>query len=267
MKAKYVLYIAMVAVTSAAQQSGGSPATSVLKISPAEARAMLLEKVVPSYPEQATANHIQNNEILDIQIDEMGNVASAKIQSGHPWFAQASLEAVTQWKYRPYLQQGSPVRVESTVLIVYRVAGQQDRAPRFPQGMPASVVSIADAPSPPASPVDASQVEATQVEAPKHVQLDRKLLEDRVINQVQPTYPPIAKAAHIQGDVLLHVVIDKEGRVAQLRAVSGHPILIQAAMDAVKQWSYKPYEVRGEAVGVESTVRVEFRIDGVAKAD
>jgi protein TonB len=56
----------------------------------------------------------------------------------------------------------------------------------------------------------------------------------------------MAKIAHIQGDVVVHVLIDKTGHVANAKATSGHPMLIQAALSAVKQWDYKPFLLNGE---------------------
>jgi len=57
-----------------------------------------------------------------------------------------------------------------------------------------------------------------------------------ILSQTRPLYPPLARQARIQGNVVLHAIIDKEGKVAQLEVVSGHPLLVQAALDAVKQW-------------------------------
>jgi periplasmic protein TonB len=77
---------------------------------------------------------------------------------------------------------------------------------------------------------------------------------------VTPTYPQMARIAHIQGDVILQATISKNGIIENLRAVQGHPILIQAAMDAVKQWKYKPYILNGEPVEVETTIKVQFHM-------
>jgi TonB family protein len=252
MKAKYVLCTMLLstcifAVASAAQQPAGSAATTSVRISPADAAALLIEKVVPPYPEEGLASRIQNNEVLDIEIDEQGNVTGAKVRSGHPFFARTSLAAVRQWKYRPYPVNGSPVRVETTVLIAFRFPGS-DFTPKTPEGLSPSAISSAG-PLP----------EAPRTAEFGKLVLDAKALDSRLANRVEPRYPEMAKVAHIQGDVFLYVLIDKDGHVAKLHAVSGHPILIPAAMDAVKQWTYKPYEVGGDVVEVEGKVKVEFR--------
>jgi protein TonB len=66
--------------------------------------------------------------------------------------------------------------------------------------------------------------------------------------------------AKIQGPVVLQAQIDKEGWVVNLRVSSGHPMLVQSALDAVRTWRYKPYVVNGEPVEVETTVTVNFKL-------
>ena len=86
------------------------------------------------------------------------------------------------------------------------------------------------------------------------------VMEGNLKTKIDPPYPSMAKIAHIQGDVVLQATISKGGTIENLRAVSGHPILIQAAMEAVRQWRYKPYELNNEPVEVETTVTVRFRM-------
>jgi protein TonB len=81
-----------------------------------------------------------------------------------------------------------------------------------------------------------------------------------LIKQVQPIYPKIAVISHTEGTVLLAAVIDTQGKITQLRALRGHPLLIPAAIDAVQQWRYKPYILNGTAVEVETQVSVVFTL-------
>ena len=83
-----------------------------------------------------------------------------------------------------------------------------------------------------------------------------------IITQTRPVYPALARQARIQGNVVLHAIIDKEGKVAQLEVVSGHPLLVQAALDAVKQWRYKPTQLNGDPVEVDTTITVTFTMGG-----
>lgn len=81
-----------------------------------------------------------------------------------------------------------------------------------------------------------------------------------LIKQVQPLYPKIAQVAGVQGTVLLAAVIDTQGRITQLHTLSGHPLLIPAAISAVQQWRYRPYILNGQAVEVETQISVVFSL-------
>ncbi len=83
----------------------------------------------------------------------------------------------------------------------------------------------------------------------------------RLINRVQPTYPPLARQARIQGTVRLHAIIAKDGTVQQLEVLSGHPLLVQSALDAVRQWRYQPTLLNGEPVEVDTTIDVIFSLN------
>jgi len=82
------------------------------------------------------------------------------------------------------------------------------------------------------------------------------------ISKPDPIYPPIAKAAHVQGAVILHAIISKQGTIEQLTIVSGPPMLANAARDAVQRWRYKPYLLNGEPVEVETSITVNFTFGG-----
>jgi protein TonB len=99
-----------------------------------------------------------------------------------------------------------------------------------------------------------------KVATPQKLRVSSGVAEGLKIHDVTPTYPQMARIAHIQGDVLLQATISKSGVIENLHAVQGHPILIQAAMDAVKQWKYKPYILNGEPVEVETTIKVQFHM-------
>jgi protein TonB len=64
--------------------------------------------------------------------------------------------------------------------------------------------------------------------------------------------------ARIEGNVVLHAIIDREGHVSELQVVSGHPLLVQAALDAVRRWRYQPTELNHEPVEVDTTITVSF---------
>ena len=89
-----------------------------------------------------------------------------------------------------------------------------------------------------------------------------RIMEGNLIYKPQPLYPPMARAARIQGAVILRAIISKAGTIENLQALSGHPLLIPAAIEAVKQWRYRPYVLNGEPVEVETRVTVNFILSG-----
>ncbi len=83
----------------------------------------------------------------------------------------------------------------------------------------------------------------------------------RIINRVQPVYPALARQTRISGTVRLHAIIGKEGTIQQLEVMNGHPLLQQAALDAVRQWRYQPTLLNGEPVEVDTTIDVIFSLN------
>jgi protein TonB len=95
---------------------------------------------------------------------------------------------------------------------------------------------------------------------PQRLRISQGVTRGLLIHRVEPTYPPLAKAARVQGEVLLSAVIDVNGQIQNLQLVSGHPMLVPAAIAAVKQWHYKPYLLNGQPVEVETTITVIFSL-------
>ena len=94
----------------------------------------------------------------------------------------------------------------------------------------------------------------------KRIRVASRVVEANLIHDVTPQYPPEAGRARIEGTVVLMAVICTDGSVKDVRIESGLPILAQAAMDAVKQWHYKPYMVDGEPVEVDSRITINFTL-------
>src|SRR6202142_2624205 len=82
----------------------------------------------------------------------------------------------------------------------------------------------------------------------------------KMLRQIQPMYPQIAKTAHVQGTVILHAIISKDGTVQELQYISGPALLMRSAMDAVRQWKYQPTLLNGEPVEVDTTISVVFTL-------
>lgn len=88
------------------------------------------------------------------------------------------------------------------------------------------------------------------------------MLEGNLMRRVQPAYPPLARTARIQGSVILAAVISKAGTIENLRALSGPPMLVPAAIEAVSQWRYRPYILNSEPIEVETQITVNFTLSG-----
>ena len=89
-----------------------------------------------------------------------------------------------------------------------------------------------------------------------------RMMEGNLIYRLQPMYPLLARQARIQGTVLLRAVISREGTIENLQVVSGPPMLVQSAIDAVRQWRYRPYFLNDQAVEVETEITVNFVLSG-----
>jgi len=88
------------------------------------------------------------------------------------------------------------------------------------------------------------------------------MMEGNLIYRVQPEYPALARQVRIQGLVVLRAIISRDGTIENLQALSGHPLLIPSALNAVRQWRYRPYVLNGEPVEVETEVKVNFILSG-----
>ena len=93
---------------------------------------------------------------------------------------------------------------------------------------------------------------------PQRVPVTSTIEAAKLISRVQPAYPQLAIQARIQGNVVLHAIIGRDGRVSELQVLSGHPLLVSAAVEAVRQWRYSPTLLNGQAVEVETTITVSF---------
>jgi protein TonB len=88
------------------------------------------------------------------------------------------------------------------------------------------------------------------------------MMEGNLIYRVQPQYPALARQARVQGIVVLRAVISREGKIENLQVISGPPLLVKSAIDAVLQWRYRPYFLNNEPVEVETQVTVNFTLSG-----
>jgi periplasmic protein TonB len=148
------------------------------------------------------------------------------------------------------------------------IAATNSRRDSVPDGDPSSVIpegyvpgaipgSGPSMPHPPAEPpsVDAHKPSETRV-----VKVSGSVQQAQLISRIEPRYPPLGLQIRLQGTVLLHAIISVEGRITALEVVSGPPLLVQSALDAVRQWRYRPTYLSGEPVEVETSITVIFRL-------
>ena len=146
-------------------------------------------------------------------------------------FNESALAALSRWVFAPGTKNGVPVNVRATVEINFRSDG------------------------PPALSV------------PPPVRVGPNVQQMNLVSQARPVYPPSAKAARVQGTVRLETTIGKDGSVVDLKAIGGPPLLIQAAIDAVKQWVYKPTLLNGQPTEVLTEIDVNFTLSDAPQQD
>ena len=219
-------------------------------------RALTLKRVNPIYPPLARQARIQGTVVLSIVITKSGEVQDVQLVSGHPMLAPAAIEAVRQWKYKPYERDGEALDVQTTVQVNFKLAPKPvpygiagDARGRLPLGAIGSIASEA-----PQTPPDAASL--------NRVRLSEAVMRRLRIQNIEPTYPVLALQARIQGTVVLRVQINQSGAVESVALISGHPMLATSAIEAVKQWKYSPYVLNGNPQTVETTVRVDFNMSG-----
>jgi periplasmic protein TonB len=110
--------------------------------------------------------------------------------------------------------------------------------------------------------ISSTPVAVPKVATPQRIRVSQGVTQGMIIRRVQPAYPPLARQARIQGPVVLQAEIGKDGSIQNLRLISGHPMLAPAAIEAIKQWKYKPYILNGEPVEVETTITFNFTLSG-----
>jgi len=126
-------------------------------------------------------------------------------------------------------------------------------------GTPGGVIggiigSVPSAAPPPPPPVEQKKATVQRIRVGGQVQ------QANLIRQPKPVYPPLAKQARIQGVVRFNAIIGKDGTIQNLTLISGHPLLVPAAQEAVKQWLYKPTLLNGEPVEVATVIDVNFTL-------
>ncbi|MGZ5453892.1 MAG: energy transducer TonB [Candidatus Aminicenantales bacterium] len=189
----------------------------------------LIKQVNPVYPEEARKTGVEGVVILEAKADEEGNVVDARILRSIPVLDQAALDAVKQWKYEPLIIDGKARKVLFTVTVrfAFKEGDKSKTLDKFAQGA---------------------------------VKVEGDIKPPKLIKEVAPVYPEVARLAEVQGVVILGIKTDEEGRVKDAIVLRSIPLLDQAAIDSVRQWVYEPMIIDGKAVSVVFTVTVRFQL-------
>lgn len=168
-----------------------------------------VERAPIVYPPEAQATGIEGRVKLRVTINKGGSVEGIHILSGHPELVKASLESVSKWRYTP----SNVDRVTIVTIVFARPRSSPFVHPLlvWPEPMPSDIGPLYVRPLEP-------------------------------IRAVRPVYPALAKMADVQGKVALRITVGKDGSVSDVKLLSGHPLLVKAALDAVTKWRYAPMD-------------------------
>jgi TonB family protein len=215
---------------------GSSPprtAEDVVRISGDVRPPQLKRRVAPEYPEAAKQARVEGLVMLNVRIDEKGRVEAAEVIRSIPLLDAAAVEAVRQWRYQPFMVGGKARKAEFSVSL------------RFYS--------------------DGKAFEATPIRIPPAFQEGAVLVEEEaalrnLVKYVPPTYSEIARQARVEGFVVLGVRIDEKGQVESVIVLRSIPLLEQSAIEAVRQWGYRPTFVDGAPRKCVFAVTVRFKL-------
>ncbi len=190
------------------------------------------------YPLEAARDGLQGQVVVKVHISETGDVGSVEVIRGDPILAEAAVSAAKKWKFKPFIRGGKPVKVATQIPFDFAFSDK-----------------IKNTPLPKDAATDNGGSE-------QRLRVSLGVMTGLLIHKVQPIYPEYARQNHVQGTVVLQAEISKDGRVADLKPISGPKELIPAAMGAVQQWRYKPYSFNGSAVAVDTQIIVNFHLSG-----
>jgi TonB family protein len=185
------------------------------------------------YPLQAREQKIQGRVVAMMLVSETGDVENVQVFKADAILSQAAEDTIRQWTFKPVTKNGTAVPVIAKVTFNF-VPGNEDQ-----QGITPDVAPATD--------------------FPQHVRVSETVMQGLLVSKVSPQYPAAAKVKNVHGVVTLAMVIGKDGTVADVQVVSGPAELTAAAVDAAHQWRYRPYQLLGRPVEIQTTAQFNFR--------
>ena len=223
MKASVLFLIFFCGFAFATQDAHAQKGVKKVDVSSELMRSLVTQKVDPDYPAKAAAAKIEGPVVLSVTVGQDGSVLEVgPVKCGQAVLERAAIAAVKQWHYKQPVVHGQPVEVQGDVVVDFL-------RPRTPG-------------------------ETTRM------RVDTETAESHIASQAAPLYPEAAKRQRIQGCVVVHAEINKDGKVEHAKAVSGPPLLSESAQSAVSQYRYKPFEQNGVAADVDIYVIVKFAL-------
>jgi TonB family protein len=219
----------------AATLQSGTPAvsSSLLHVSSRVTETNIVSKVNPIYPPDAKADHVQGAVVLEAQISKTGTIKGLRVVSGPDPLRVSAIDAVRQWIFEPYLLNGEPTEVETTITINYRLDDPSDSQSQNEE---------------PANAAITPRKIGGSVTAPV------------VTYSVDPEYTEEARQARVSGTVLVRLWVDVQGNPTHVRVIRGiGQGLDEKAVEAVKQYRFKPAMEDGKPVLVELNIEVSFK--------
>jgi TonB family protein len=221
----------MVICGSAQTASPTSPSNNTRATGTNSTEIEVVRAVKASYPSAAFAQSVQGQVVVKVVISETGDVEKAEVISGDPVLAKAAIEAAKQWKFKPFIRDGKPAKIATRIPFDFAFA---ENVSDIPQTI-------------------------TAADGTKRALMSESTCNTRLIHRVRPEYPEIASSHDIEGTVVLHAIIGKDGRIKDLKAVSGPEVLVRPAIGAVQQWTYQPFMLLGEPIEVETKIAIKFQ--------
>lgn len=208
---------------------------AIVKIPANVVAGRILTHPIPVYPKDAKKKHITGQVVLHAIIGTDGKIQQLVALTGPEELRASALDAVQRWTYLPYEISGRPIAVDTTITVSYNMGREPD------------------------SRADRSSLNLTTGE--ETIELPADANELRKVKKIAAAYPQNAREQGIAGNVSLSITISKDGHVETADVICGPAPLRDAAVEAVRQWVYPPYKVKGECKRVHTVVTVSFQSD------
>jgi len=212
------------------------------RVLPDSTHLILVKKIPVFYPLSAEKRKLQGPVVVQLSISQDGSVEAVDKVTGDDDLLKAVEDALKEWKFDPYIKNGNPVKASTKLSFNFIFCDSV-----IDEG--SGIVNAAG------DPAGDSPGSITIVRLPTSV--EKKI----VIHKTAPRYPEMAKLARVTGKVLLRVNVAKDGTIERLHVISSDsPLLNQATIDAVKQWTFKPYLLRGVPTAYETGTVITYSV-------